>query len=188
MRGACNRPLLRRLFAAPRLLQARLPSEIIPHGLTSLELDLDGWGWVQLEGPKGIEPRIHFWREQFLTLFVPAGSCQVLRVGNFWGTSRYQIDATTLRSEVWVPHESNFRLQLPVSAKVILPLKATSLPSDQWRAARVDTATVIHWPMARLEPRRISPLSLPGSSLPTWKVDSPMQGLQERLDHFRLPN
>lgn len=178
--------LRRRLMGAPTLVRAIMPSEIIPQGLVSLELELNGWGWLQLESLEDPQPQIWFWQSQVLTLFVPVGSRPILKLHNIWGSCRYQIDAIALRTEVWLPHESSFRFDLPNSAKLSLPEQKTILPSHLWRTAEVNVSMVGHWHVPDLKPQGLSPPSFSGTSLPKWSAAVPLQDLDQRLLHNRI--
>lgn len=178
---------LLRWFEGPRLLLATMPNEIIPQGLVTLELNLAGWGWVRLEGAGRREPRKWFWCDQDLTLFVPVGSHSILTVGNLWGTRRYQVDATTQREEVWVPHGHCFLFKLPDSASANLPSGPLESPTHAWRAAGINAPGNGHWRVHLPTDRTVTlpasphPVSMPVLQLEDWRTTAPMDALDRRV-------
>ena len=183
---------------SPSLIDASMPAEIIPLGLTSLELSLAGWGWVRLEGSGISEPRRWFWHDQSLTFFVPVGSHPILTLANPWGSKRYELDATSAREEVWVPHGSYFQFRLPDSASTRLPGVPQELPSSQWLAAGINAPGRGHWrvhlptgrtvvlPRQPLPPPNLSLLSLPSLKLDNWHATTPMEDLNRRLQRAAI--
>jgi hypothetical protein len=177
----------------PSLVGARMPAEIIPLGLASLELSLVGWGWVLLEGSGITEPRRWFWHDQSLTFFVPVGSHPILTVANPWGSKRYQLDATSAREEVWVPHDNHFQFRLPDSASTKLPGAPQKSPSRQWLAAGFNAPGRGHWrvhlltgrtvalPPHPLPPSDLSLLAIPSLKLDHWHATTPMEDLDRRI-------
>jgi hypothetical protein len=174
---------LQRWLEGPRLLLATMPNEIIPQGLVTLELKLTGWGWIRLEGTGSRDPRKWFWNDQDLTLFVPVGSRPILTIRNLWGTRRYQVDATTVRDEVWVPHGNRFLFRLPDSAQTNLPDAPMETPIQHWRAAGINAPGNGHWrvhmPTGRtvLLPASPNPVSLPALKLEGWRSTAPIDDL-----------
>lgn len=183
-----------RWLKGPRLLLATMPSEIIPQGLVTLELKLTGWGWIRLEGTDSRAPRKWFWKDQDLTLFVPVGSRPILRIRNLWGTRRYQVDATTGRDEVWVPHGNRFLFRLPDSAQTNLPGAPMETPTHHWRAAGINVPGNGHWrvhmPTGRtfLLPESPNTVSLPALKLENWRTTAPMDDLDRRIQRAASAN
>ena len=181
-----------RWLERPSLLAACMPTEIIPQGLASLELKLTGWGWVRLEGTENFEPRRWFWYDQVLTLFVPVGSHPVLTLGNLWGSKRYQVDATSGREEVWVPHDEYFIFKLPDSALTNLPQAPKDTPTAQWKAAGINASGSGHWrvhlPTGRAVTLLAAPsaLSLPDLKLDDWRASTPMDEIDRRLKRVAI--
>jgi hypothetical protein len=187
-----SRPL--RWLGGPRLLLVTMPSEIIPQGLVSIELTLAGWGWVQIEGTGRREARKWFWHDQNLILFVPVGSRPTLTLVNFWGSQRYQVDATAGREEVWVPHDNHFQFRLPDSAAVNLPGARLESPTQQWQAAGINALGNGHWRVHMPTDRAVTlpappdPVSLPALKLERWRSTAPMDDLDRRLQRTISPN
>ena len=178
----------------PCLLSASMPNEIFPQGLVSLELELNGWGWVQLKGTDRSEPRNWFYKQGKLTLYIPVGSQPTLTISNFWGGKSYQIDAGSNREEIWVPHGNRFLFRLPDSVSAKIKTSAVIAPTDLWRVAGINASGRGHWHIHMPTGNIVSlPAMPPNLTLKRQKIDDwctliPMSELDHRIQQASNTN
>jgi hypothetical protein len=176
---------------SPRLLGASMPTEIIPQGLVSLEIEVAGWGWVQLKGTGLNEPRQWFFQQDKLTLFVPVGSNPTLIVRNLFGRHLFEINAESERKENWISHSSRFIIKPPeyVATKMVAP-EVTS-PNQLWMISSLQVLNS-KWRFNQPIGNKISlPASqirntLPNVKLNDWHTLIPMSDLDHRIQQTSI--
>jgi len=193
LRSKAFKPLM--WLKRPVLANANMPLEIIPQGLVRLELNVSGWGWARLHGTTQPEPRQWFGNDQALIFFVSVGSNITLTLFNLWGGKHFQIDTTSKRMEVFKPHDTRFRFNLPDTALANLPTVHITHPSSHWRTWSINNS-VIGPRISSLLMRKItvstdhlfqqqSPNKL---KIPKWNANLPMNDLNARIKRIEIEN
>lgn len=174
-------------FSPPSLLAAGMPSEIIPTGLVSLDLNVRGWGWVRLDGPDAPGSRTWFPGDRRLTLFLPVGTQPLLRLTNLWGSRQYQVDARPQRTEVWAPYSSRFRLKPPSDVEIKPPNACIIGHTQLWNIAGNNSLATKNWKVQTPEFTAQLPV-LNTVALPSWHTQLPLDALEQRIQLTRNPD
>ena len=193
LRSKAFKPLM--WLKRPVLANANMPLEIIPQGLVRLELNVSGWGWARLHGTTQPEPRQWFGNDQALIFFVPVGSNITLTLFNLWGGKHFQIDTTSKRMEVFKPHDSRFRFNLPDTALANLPTVHITPPNAYWRTWSINNS-VIGPRISSLMMRKITvstdhlfqQQSQNKLKIPKWNANLPMNDLNARIKRIEIEN
>jgi len=97
-------------FAPPRLKSHLMASEIVDVGDASLDVEVNGWGFVRLIKPGQVPCRLWFVGQRTINYFVPVGTQPILELVNIFGRRRFIADARADRQELWISYESLYQV------------------------------------------------------------------------------
>jgi hypothetical protein len=195
------------VFSRPQVLACTSLSEVLPLDLMVLQVQVAGWGWLDIRSPQGFVLREFFREAATLQVAVPVRAVLTLKVVNPWGSRSYAIDTQTVRDEIWRAPEQAFRVRLPDDLqaaydrfgaprdsrlpRAVLPTLrtpvslATRVPPFKLRAspAGLSTPDLVMRTLPAINPPLAAP---PHPALPLWNAQLPMTTLESRMAQARI--